>query len=99
MPRRRIVFALLAFLVLSVAARAQDPLSTWNDGPNKAAITDFVKRVTTEGSPDFVPVTERIATFDNDGTLWCEQPMYVQLHFALDRVQALAPQHPEWKDQ
>src|SRR5207248_9173738 len=59
--------------------------------------TEFVAKVTKEGSPDFVPVAERIATFDNDGTLWCEQPMPVQLFFALDRVKALAPQHPEWK--
>ena len=65
----------------------------------KQAIVDFVAKVTKEGSPDFVPPAERIATFDNDGTLWCEQPMYFQLLFALDRVKALAPQHPEWKDE
>ncbi len=59
---------------------------------------EFVARVTTEGSPEFVPPAERIATFDNDGTLWAEQPMYFQLLFALDRVKALAPQHPEWKE-
>ena len=59
---------------------------------------DFVAKVTKEGSPDFVPPAERIATFDNDGTLWAEQPLYFQLLFALDRVKALAPQHPEWKD-
>ena len=64
----------------------------------RQAIVDFVAKVTKEGSPDFVPPAERIATFDNDGTLWCEQPMYFQLLFALDRVKALAPQHPEWKD-
>src|SRR5208283_5408127 len=58
----------------------------------------FVEKVTTAGSPDFVPVPERIATFDNDGTLWCEQPLPVQLYFALDRVKALAPKHPEWKE-
>ena len=79
-------------------ARAQDPLPSWNDTAPKKAIVDFVAKVTKEGSPDFVPVAERIATFDNDGTLWCEQPMYFQLIFALDRVKALAPQHPEWKD-
>ena len=73
------------------------PLASWNDGPAKQSILDFVRRVTTEGSPDFVPVPERIATFDNDGTLWCEQPLPVQAYFALDRVKALAPQHPEWK--
>ena len=76
---------------------AADPLPSWNDGATKKSITDFVARVTTQGSPDFVPVDQRIATFDNDGTLWVEQPMYVQLAFALDRVKALAPQNPDWK--
>lgn len=75
----------------------KDPLPSWNDGIPKRAIVEFVKRTTTEGSPDFVPAPERIATFDNDGTLWVEQPMYTQLAFVLDRVKALAPQHPEWK--
>jgi len=75
-----------------------DPLPSWNDGKAKQSIIGFVTKVTKEGSPDFVPVAERIATFDNDGTLWAEQPMYVQFFFALDRVKALAPQHPEWKD-
>jgi len=79
------------------AALAGDALPSWNDTTPKKAIVAFVERVTKEGSPDFVPVPERIATFDNDGTLWCEQPMYVQLRFALDRVKTLAPQHPEWK--
>jgi hypothetical protein len=81
----------------ATVARAADPLPSWNDGPTKAAIVAFVDKVTKPGSPDFVPEPERIATFDNDGTLWAEQPMYVQLFFALDRVKALAPQHPEWK--
>jgi hypothetical protein len=91
--------ALLLALLAPAAARAQtDPLPSWNDGPTKQAIIQFVEKVTKEGSPDFVPVPERIATFDNDGTLWCEQPMYFQFLFALDRVKALAPQHPEWKD-
>jgi phosphoglycolate phosphatase-like HAD superfamily hydrolase len=72
-------------------------LPSWNDGPSKKALTSFVTRVTTAGSADFVPVAERIAVFDNDGTLWAEQPIYFQLVFALDRVKALAPQHPEWK--
>ena len=72
-------------------------LPSWNDGQAKQSIINFVTKVTTPGSPDFVPVPERIATFDNDGTLWCEQPVPVQLYFALDRVKALAPQHPEWK--
>ena len=79
-------------------APAQEALPSWNDGPAKKAIVDFVAKVTKAGSPDFVPPAERIATFDNDGTLWCEQPMYSQLLFALDRIKALAPQHPEWKD-
>jgi len=78
---------------------AADPLPSWNDGPAKQSILSFVEKVTTEGSPTFVPVPERIATFDNDGTLWCEQPVPVQAYFALDRVKALASQHPEWKTQ
>jgi hypothetical protein len=73
-------------------------LPSWNDTAAKQAIVDFVGRVTKAGAPDFVPPAERIATFDNDGTLWVEQPMYVQMAFALDRVKALAPFHPEWKD-
>jgi phosphoglycolate phosphatase-like HAD superfamily hydrolase len=77
---------------------ARDLLPSWNDTAPKSAIVTFVERVTKQGSPDFVPADERIATFDNDGTLWAEQPMYFQLAFALDRVKALAPLHPEWKD-
>jgi hypothetical protein len=80
------------------AAQAADPLPSWNDGASKKAIVAFVDKVTKEGTPDFVPVAERIATFDNDGTLWAEQPLYFQFFFAMDRVQALAPQHPEWRD-
>ena len=91
--------SLIAVLVLACPVAAADPLPSWNEGKTKQAIIDFVAKVTKAGSPDFVPVAERIATFDNDGTLWCEQPMPVQLYFALDRVKALAPQHPEWKDQ
>ena len=79
-------------------SQAADPLPSWNDGAAKKSIIAFVAKVTKEGSPDFVPPAERIATFDNDGTLWAEQPMYFQFLFALDRVKALAPQHPEWKD-
>lgn len=86
-------------VLLATSAFANDPLPSWNDGAAKRSITAFVEKVTKEGSPDFVPVAERIATFDNDGTLWCEKPLPVQLFFALDRVKALAPQHPEWKDQ
>jgi hypothetical protein len=84
--------------VVGFSASAQtDPLPSWNDGSAKTAITNFVVRVTTPGGPDFVPPSERIATFDNDGALWSEQPMYFQLAFALDRIKALAPQHPEWR--
>ena len=79
------------------AARAADALPSWNDGKARQAIVDFVKRVTTKGGKDFVPFAARIAVFDNDGTLWAEQPIYFQFAFALDRVKALAPQHPEWK--
>jgi len=95
--RRVFLFLAAVCWIGSTAFGADDPLPSWNDGPNKAAIVAFVEKVTTEGSPDFVPPAERIATFDNDGTLWCEHPMYTQLAFALDRVQALAPEHPEWK--
>jgi hypothetical protein len=90
---------LVALLLFPFAAFAAEPLPSWNDGPAKKSIIDFVEKVTKPGSPDFVPVPERIATFDNDGTLWCEQPMPVQLFFALDRVKTLAPQHPEWQTQ
>jgi phosphoglycolate phosphatase-like HAD superfamily hydrolase len=75
-----------------------DPLPSWNDGPNKQRITDFVRAVTTEGGQDFVPPAERIAVFDNDGTLWAEYPLYTQVRFVFDRIRALAPTHPEWKD-
>lgn len=74
-----------------------DPLPSWNEGATKKAIMDFVKKTTTEGSADFVEVKNRIATFDNDGNLWSEQPMYFQLIFAIDRIKAMAPDHPEWK--
>jgi phosphoserine phosphatase len=88
---------LCVLLLAVVGVYAQnDPLPSWNDGKAKQAILAFVEKVTKPGSPDFVPVPERIATFDNDGTLWCEQPLPVQLYFALDRVKALASQHPEW---
>ncbi len=89
------MFCALAFT--TVVANPADPLPSWNDGATRKAIIEFVTKVTKQGSPDFVPPAERIATFDNDGTLWAEQPMYFQLLFALDRVKALAPQHPEWK--
>jgi phosphoserine phosphatase len=91
---------LVAFYIasFSLPAFAADPLPSWNDTAQKKAIVAFVERVTKESSLDFVPPESRIATFDQDGTLWAEQPMYFQFFFALDRVKALAPQHPEWKD-
>ena len=94
-----IIKSLLALLLFANAALAADSLPSWNDTGSKKSIVTFVEQVTREGSPNFVPVAERIATFDNDGTLWIEKPMYVQLAFALDRVKAMAPEHPEWKDQ
>ena len=95
--------ACLAALLLSCAhglpeARLEDPLPSWSDGPSKRAIVEFVERVTTAGGADLVAPAERIAVFDNDGTLWSEQPLYFQLAFVIDRVKALAPQHPEWKE-
>ena len=89
----------IAALALGIAprARAAEVLPGWNDGPAKARIVQFVESVTDPTSREFVPPAERIAVFDNDGTLWSEQPMYFQLAFILDRVKALAPQHPEWK--
>jgi hypothetical protein len=94
------IFALLTSFTLSTVlpAIAKDPLPSWSDTAPKKAIVSFVEKVTKNGSPDFVLPAERIATFDNDGCLWAEQPMYFQLLFALDRVKALAPTHPEWKD-
>jgi phosphoglycolate phosphatase-like HAD superfamily hydrolase len=86
----------LALLVVGSPLRAE-PLPSWNAGPARQAIVSFVERVAKPGGPDFVPPAERIAVFDNDGTLWSEQPTYVQIAFVLDRLKALAPQHPEWK--
>jgi len=80
----------------SAAAQA-DPLPSWNAGEVKQSILAFVQAVTNQSGPDYVPPPARIAVFDNDGTLWSEQPLYIQLAFALDRVKALAPQHPEWR--
>ncbi len=89
-----------AFVLLVGSAHAQsDPLPSWNDGAIKKSITDFIARVTTQGGTDFVPTEQRIATFDNDGTLWSEQPLYFQFAFAFDRIKAMAPLHPEWKAQ
>ncbi|MGH7790978.1 MAG: HAD family hydrolase [Thermodesulfobacteriota bacterium] len=92
-----LVALMLLVLVNGVAIAAQDPLPSWNDRAAKQAIVSFVERVTKEGSADFVRVPERIAVFDNDGTLWCEQPLYFQGLFVNDRIKALAPQHPDWK--
>lgn len=102
--KKKITFAGLGWLLclLSITVTlslAADPLPSWNKGQTKQSILAFVNKVTTPGSPDFVEVPERIATFDNDGTLWSEQPMYFQLFFAMDRVKVLAPQHPEWKNE
>ena len=97
-PLRRATLALVvAFALVARAAAAADPLPSWNDGAVKKAIVAFVAATTKAGSPGFVPPAERIAVFDNDGTLWAEQPMYFQLAFALDRVRVLAPQNPLWK--
>jgi phosphoglycolate phosphatase-like HAD superfamily hydrolase len=95
---KKLIPLLLVALWIVSAAQAADPLPSWNDGKTKQSIIDFVAKVTKEGGPDFVPPAERIATFDNDGTLWAEQPLYFQFLFAIDRVKVLAPQHPEWKE-
>src|SRR5215510_14235755 len=94
---RQLALAGLCALMVPLSASATDPLPSWNETAPKKAIIDFVEKVTKEGSPDFVPPSERIAVFDNDGTLWCEQPMYFQGLFMMDRIKALAPQHPGWK--
>ncbi len=83
--------------LVSCATKIGDPLPSWNDGSSKKSIIEFVEKVTTKGGQDFVPPAERIAVFDNDGTLWSEQPMYFQLFFVMDRAKAMAPEHPEWK--
>ena len=100
MIRRRFVSLAIAAAPLVAASTAwaqADPLPSWNESASKRAILDFIARTTAEGGGDVVPVAERIAVFDNDGTLWTEQPIYFQFAFAIDRVKALAPQHPEWK--
>jgi hypothetical protein len=91
-------FVVVALAFAPMVAHAQDPLPSWNEGPAKQAIVAFVYDVTREGSPNYVTPEQRIATFDNDGTLWAEQPIYFQGFFAFDRVKALAPKHPEWKE-
>jgi haloacid dehalogenase-like hydrolase len=99
-PRRVMLASAVscALAFSTVAAQSADPLPSWHDGKSKQSILDFVARVTTKDSPQFVRPAERIATFDNDGTLWAEQPLYFQLAFAIDRVKAQAAEHPEWKE-
>ena len=100
MKRTLLTVFTLGFVLVFVslaAAQTVDSLPSWNDGKTKQSIIEFVATVTEKGAPDFVPPAERIAVFDNDGTLWSEQPMYFQLMFAIDRVKVLAPLHPEWK--
>lgn len=98
-PVMRWLVAFCAFAQVTAAALADAPLPSWNAGPTKQAILDFVRKATDKDASTFVPPDERIATFDNDGTLWVEQPIYTQVQFAIDRVVALANEHPEWKDQ
>jgi phosphoserine phosphatase len=97
--RRQVLLLAAGLLAAPQALRAQaaDPLPSWRPGPRRQALLDFVAAVTTEGGPDFVPPAARIAVFDNDGTLWVEQPAYTQLAFILDRIRQLAPQHPGWQ--
>ena len=92
-----LLLAALALCPVARPAHAEDPLPSWQEGKAKAALLEFVAAVTTTGGPGFVPPAERVAVFDNDGTLWAEQPIYVQAFFVFDRIRALAPQHPEWK--
>ncbi len=94
---QRLLLLLFCVSVVATTAAAADPLPSWNDGPTKEAIVGFVEKVTKNGSPDFVPESQRIATFDNDGTLWAEQPVYFQLFYAIDQVKKKASDHPEWK--
>jgi hypothetical protein len=97
----RLMVAIAGVFIAAAWQRAfatDDPLPSWSDTAPKRAIVAFVEKVTKEGGPDFVPPPERIATFDNDGTLWCEQPMYFQMIFAFDRIKEMASQHPEWKE-
>ena len=104
---KKLIPILLAILFLYTCTQPQeqletiqnDPLPTWNEGNTKQAIFNYVMEVTNQESENFIPVSDRIATFDNDGTLWSEQPAYFQLLFAMDRIKALAPEHPEWKTQ
>ena len=92
------LIAVVLLHTVGLAASAEESLPSWNDNASRSAIVAFVDKVTTYGTPDFVPASERIAVFDNDGTLWAEQPVYFQLLFAIDRIRELAPSHPEWED-
>ena len=92
-----VIWLLLIFIGNPLSGAEPDPLPSWNEGVSKKSIVDFVERVTREGGPDYVRPEERIATFDHDGTLWAEQPMYFQIMFMMDRVRAMAPKHPDWK--
>ena len=95
---RTIALAAILAALISTLAVAAEPLPSWNDGPARRAVVAFVEKVTKEGGPGFVPAPERVAVFDNDGTLWSEQPAYVQVAFTLDRIKAQAQAHPEWRD-
>jgi haloacid dehalogenase-like hydrolase len=97
--RALLVLPLTVFCLGGALAQTRDPLPSWNDGAAKKSIIDFVARVTTPGSPDFVPVERRVATFDNDGTLWTEQPIYTQVVFTYDHLRTVAAEHPEWKNE
>ena len=99
MQKSSLKLPVLAVLLATRALAAEDPLPSWNEAPAKQRILDFVARVTDESGSDYVPPAERIAVFDNDGTLWSERPVYFQLQFAIDRIKALAPDHPGWKTQ
>jgi hypothetical protein len=92
---KKVIASLLFFV--AVNAFAQGLLPSWNEGPSKQAVISFIEKTTMQGSADYIPPPERIAVFDNDGTLWSEQPIYVQIAFTFDRIKALAPQHPAWK--
>ena len=97
--RDGVYFSVVLLFLSSFAFAESDPLPSWNNTATKKAIIEFVEKVTEKGSPDFVPPAERIATFDNDGTLWSEQPIYFQALFIVDRIKQLAPQHPDWKNE
>lgn len=95
--RHSLLLLLVVLVQWPLFLYAAEPLPSWRDGPSKNSIIEFVRAVTTQGSPDFVPPAERIAVFDNDGTLWSEKPAYFELLFAFEEVKRMAPQHPEWK--